>query len=533
MRRRSWRTPHSSLCMESRRRLKQPRKPTLSQHQAQGASIPCCIYDPEPSHIWNRLHRTLLIREDLPGTNNGADSLDPLFWSTTKYLLVAPSHKHAMSVLDEFLQVHAETMIHDPIKRAILQRDLWAVFDWSVERQSVKGDHNSFASGVSSQSGSLMVYFQQHQPGSPIAWSEDRQDMLKSLARAAGFLAYFLITLEMIFMITPFALYYYSAYAPFLSGASRFHALAWLPAFFLPHLSTDIVPSVGGLILLVGLVGFLVGAFQIYYAKFRQRGVVTGGFYKRVRHPQYLFLAIAGLGLLIVWPRFILLIVYLNMLWFYYLLARSEEERMRSRYGDAYLAPMRDTPMFLPGEPGRHLSQLLFGSIPGRRLRLSLIYCVSLVAAIGAAFALRQLSLTLTTHLNLPGERIAAVSFLSTHQTQLRQLIQLAEADPQVQGRLNHEDGWMLVEAAETKASATHVLIDAGMTLTEGNRLPLSTSAIKLVFLRRKDHGDQNPFATGARWQPTFIAEVDDHKVSRVLDLPETLFHGNPVPPTF
>ncbi len=109
---------------------------------------------------------------------------------------------------------------------------------------------------------------------------------MKSLARAAGFLAYFLITLEMIFMVTPFALYYYSAYAPFLSAASEVRALAWLPAFFLPHLSMDLVPSIGGLILLLGLAGFFAGAFQIYYAKFRKRGVVKGGLYKRVRHPQ-------------------------------------------------------------------------------------------------------------------------------------------------------------------------------------------------------------------------------------------------------
>jgi len=357
--------------------------------------------------------------------------------------------------------------------------------------------------------------------------------MLKSSLRAAGFLAYFLIALEMIFMVTPFALYYYSAYAPFLSAASRIHALAWLPAFFLPHLSTDIVPSVGGLIVLLGLVGFLVGAFQVYYSKFRRRGVVTTGFYKHGRHPQYLFLAVAGLGLLIVWPRFILLIVYVNMLWFYYLLAQSEEARMRSSYGDGYLAPMRNTPMFIPGEPGQHLAQFLFGWIPGRRLRLSVTYCVSLAAAIGGAFALRQLSLCLTTHLNLPGERIAAVSFLSNDGTQLRELIRLAEADREVQARLNHEDDWMLIEAAETKASATHVMIDAGMTRSEANRLALSTSGIKLIFLRRKDDGNQNLFATDARWRPTFIAEVQDQKVSHVLDLRETLFHGNPVMPTF
>ena len=236
--------------------------------------------------------------------------------------------------------------------------------------------------------------------------------MLKSLARTAGFLAYFFITLEMLFMVTPFALYYYSAYAPLLSAPSNFPAAAWLPAFFLPHLSTEIVPSIGGLAFLIGLVGFLVGAIQIYYAKLRRRGVVKSGFYARVRHPQYSFLALAGLGLLIVWPRFILLIIYIHMLWFYYLLARSEEERMQSRYGDLYVAAMRGTPMFLPGEPGRRLVQRLLGWVRNRRLRLFAIYCVSLVAAIGGAFTLRQLSLHLITHLNSSGG-VAAISFFA------------------------------------------------------------------------------------------------------------------------
>jgi protein-S-isoprenylcysteine O-methyltransferase Ste14 len=201
--------------------------------------------------------------------------------------------------------------------------------------------------------------------------------MLKSLVRGAGFLTYFLITLEMIFMVTPFALYYYSAYAPFLSATSGIPALAWLPAFFLPHLSIDIVPSIGGLILLVGLAGFLVGASQIYYAKFKKRGVVRNGFYKRVRHPQYLFLAIAGLGLLIVWPRFILLFAYINMLWFYYLLARGEERRIEARYGEVYREQMQRTSMFLPGEPGGHLVRRLFGWIRGRRVRLLVLYGLS------------------------------------------------------------------------------------------------------------------------------------------------------------
>jgi hypothetical protein len=92
------------------------------------------IYDPDPSHIWNRLHATFFVREDLPETALLPDALDPPFWYHTTYLLTQPSHKNALRVLDEFLQTHADNLIHDPVKRAILQRDLWAVFDWSAGR---------------------------------------------------------------------------------------------------------------------------------------------------------------------------------------------------------------------------------------------------------------------------------------------------------------------------------------------------------------------------------------------------------------
>jgi hypothetical protein len=92
------------------------------------------IYDPNPSHIWNRLYAALLIREDRHGTQFGADSLDPLLWPETEQLLAAPSHERALRVLDEFLQTHAENLIHDPTKRAMLQHDLWSVFDWSVQQ---------------------------------------------------------------------------------------------------------------------------------------------------------------------------------------------------------------------------------------------------------------------------------------------------------------------------------------------------------------------------------------------------------------
>ena len=93
------------------------------------------LYDSNPGHVWNRLHEALFVRKDASGAIYGSDSLDPLLWLNSTHLLAGPSHQRALQVLDEFLQTHAENLIRDPVKRAMLQHDLWAIFDWSIERE--------------------------------------------------------------------------------------------------------------------------------------------------------------------------------------------------------------------------------------------------------------------------------------------------------------------------------------------------------------------------------------------------------------
>jgi protein-S-isoprenylcysteine O-methyltransferase Ste14 len=358
--------------------------------------------------------------------------------------------------------------------------------------------------------------------------------VLKALVKAAGFLAYLFITLEMLFMVTPFALYYYSVYSPLLARSLNRRATAWLPAFFLPHLSTEFLPSIGGLISLLGLVGFVLSASQLYYAKFRRRGVVQSAFYKRIRHPQYLFLALAGLGLLIVWPRFILLIVYINMLWFYYLLARSEERRMEARYGEAYREERQRTWMFLPGEPGGRLQERMFGWIRNRRARLTVIYALSIPIVIGAAFVLRRISLGLTTHVVLPEQKIAAVSFLSGDEGKLRDLLKSAEGGEDIQGQIKGEDGWVLVQAVQGKRAVVHVMLDAGMSRRNAQNLKLAKEGVKLVFSRPQGGSvPEQPFGLSVRWHPALVAEMNDGKVSDVLPIEQNHFVGNPVMPVF
>jgi len=88
------------------------------------------IYDSNPGHLWNRVFRQFYRRIGMDGMEHGAGELDPLLWFDTTYLLSGASHQQAIQVLDEFLATHAENLIHDSLKRAMFQRDLWAVFDW-------------------------------------------------------------------------------------------------------------------------------------------------------------------------------------------------------------------------------------------------------------------------------------------------------------------------------------------------------------------------------------------------------------------
>src|SRR5215213_10468785 len=88
------------------------------------------VYDPDADHPWNRVFRALYRRTAANGAEYGSDELDPLLWLDTTQLLDGPSHQQAVQVLDEFLATHAEQLIREPLKRAMLQRDLWTVFDW-------------------------------------------------------------------------------------------------------------------------------------------------------------------------------------------------------------------------------------------------------------------------------------------------------------------------------------------------------------------------------------------------------------------
>ncbi len=217
-------------------------------------------------------------------------------------------------------------------------------------------------------------------------------------AWGAVILFYLLVAFEVIIMVTPFTVYFYSVYAPILTWLERSAWTAWLTAFFLPHITYTGDPilltlAYGGPVLLtLGLAIFFLCAGQVYGAKLFRKGVVSGGLYRWIRHPQYLGLAIAGLGLLLYWPRFFILVTYVSMLFVYYLLARNEEGRMLRKFATGYAEYLGRTPMFLPGNPGGRLARALFGARPIRGFLLLGLYTLSLLGATGIAFGLRAYS---------------------------------------------------------------------------------------------------------------------------------------------
>lgn len=83
---------------------------------------------------------------------------------------------------------------------------------------------------------------------------------------------------------------------------------------------------------------------------------MTGGLYRWVRHPQYSALGVLGLGLLLLWPRYYLLLAFVTMGFLYFALARAEERLMLRIHGEGYRSYLLSTSAFFPGD--RHVMRL-------------------------------------------------------------------------------------------------------------------------------------------------------------------------------
>ncbi len=183
--------------------------------------------------------------------------------------------------------------------------------------------------------------------------SDDRS-LAKRIAAAGGILFFFIMAFEVMIMISPFAFFFYSVFSPVFNFLEQHTATRWATLFFLPHMilpPTLFLKSVrvaGSVLFLLGLATFTVCALQVYLGKIFKWGIAHRGLYSYIRHPQYLALGLWGMGMAILWPRFIVLATLSVMFVLYYFLAKDEERRMLSLYGESYQDFMARTGMFLP-----------------------------------------------------------------------------------------------------------------------------------------------------------------------------------------
>jgi protein-S-isoprenylcysteine O-methyltransferase Ste14 len=267
--------------------------------------------------------------------------------------------------------------------------------------------------------------------------------VLKWLASAL----YGLVMIEVVIMISPFAFYWYSLYAPTLQGLHRWRATAWMESFFLPHsvITTSSFLEfmrwrIGSWAFGLGLLAALICAVQVYATKLFKHKAATGWMYAHIRHPFYLSLAVAGFGLLTIWPRIIILVLYVGMLFLYYFLARFEEKQVEAAHPE-YAEYRKRTGMFLPGNPGGRLFRLFFGWIPNRGLALAASSAVIVALVLGGALALRRDTIAHTATDLLPADRILAIAIWPTPPDRIQQVVSAALEDERVRAALEREDG--------------------------------------------------------------------------------------------
>jgi hypothetical protein len=148
----------------------------------------------------------------------------------------------------------------------------------------------------------------------------------------------------------------------------------------------------GSALLIAGLFTFLVCAARVYVGKLLRWGVAESWFYRFLRHPQYTGLAVLGLGMAILWPRFIVLAMLGVMLFLYYLLARDEEGRMLRQFGERYRGYMERTGMFLPRLVEQRMAPVV-NLVPGGALRGTLCLVAVIGILVGGGFGLRAITL--------------------------------------------------------------------------------------------------------------------------------------------
>ncbi|MFO7445717.1 MAG: isoprenylcysteine carboxylmethyltransferase family protein [Ignavibacteriaceae bacterium] len=215
------------------------------------------------------------------------------------------------------------------------------------------------------------------------------------------FAFYALIGFEFLYMASPFAVYFYSVYQPGLELLDNYPSVSWITAFFLPHLVEDtksvwinMLRPAGAVMAGTGLLIFFICAGQVYYSKIFKKGIVLGGLYKYIRHPQYSAFMLCSFGLLILWPRYLVLIMFITLMFVYYYLAITEENECEVKFGEAYKKYKDSTGMFLPVKiPYLKIFPNFKPGIKGKTILVSALYLFILFSSIQFADFLKKHSI--------------------------------------------------------------------------------------------------------------------------------------------
>jgi protein-S-isoprenylcysteine O-methyltransferase Ste14 len=400
--------------------------------------------------------------------------------------------------------------------------------------------------------------------------------MNKSKAFLGGAtILYFIIGFEILIMISPFAAFFYAAFNPFLLFLAQYRVTHWLTAFFLPHMVLPpgvflkVIRIAGSVLFVVGGVIFLVCAGQVYFNKFFKKGVALRGLYTYIRHPQYLGLELTGLGLSILWPRFLVIVLWLVMVALYYFLSRDEERRMARQFGVDYQQYRDRTGMFLPrGLEGLFLKKVIPG-IPW--LRTTLMFVLLVFFTLGGSLALRAYTIH---HLHLwTNGPVTALAILPNDLSKLEHRMGSVLEIPEIKNHLTDGSGpflvyfmppaylmqgmiaytggeWQLYKHHHTFAMIADWIFHPfrhleggpmGLHHNSGHSMGISGSGngmvMRMIFLRIET--GKNPsnrfdlFGINARRVPLFVADVEIHNLIllKIQDLaPETGWGRVPTP---
>jgi protein-S-isoprenylcysteine O-methyltransferase Ste14 len=376
---------------------------------------------------------------------------------------------------------------------------------------------------------------------------------------------------EVVIMVSPFAFYFYAAYGPTLKWLNHSPATAWLTGFLLPHAVFTTSPfleflrwDLGRYAFGLGLLGFFILAAQIYGARLFGRRMVSSGVYRYIRHPQYLCLGLSAFGLFTMWPRTIIFLLFVGMLFAYYFLARVEERRML-RVDPSYVDYMRRTGMLLPGNPGGRLYRLLLGGLPDQRLAHQLALASLLVLVLLLGYGLHAYTVRHIARIAVSPD-MEIVSVYPMPFSTMQRLASLAMSDPSVQQALLREgqatfvahvlphDYGMIGMFADI---GTHHMAPGNVRLSRfkylcGWLLPFLDSRVRtdlmgsdgqeyrVVFSRVDDpRGQPVPkdqlFDLSAKMTPVYVADVNaaTRQVGRTIDPPRRSFWGDVKMPIF